>query len=416
MFDLDFWEEIWQTIKRNRKRSLMTAFGVFWGILMLVVMAGAGIGMQRMMMGRLAGVATNSAFLFSDRASLPYKGMPSGRWWQMDLDDVQAVKNSIDGVQSVVGTNWGGSYNFSRGDRKGTFQMMGYMPDYQKIIPQSIDYGRFINDIDMEQRRKVCVIGNQVYKELFPEGGNPVGQELKMNGGFYTVVGSYTASNAISFSDGPRTVIVPLSTLQQMYNSANRVNMMAFTGDDDLDMTKLEDDIKALLRSRHTISPDDKKAIGGFNLGEQFAIFSKLFLGISLITWIVGVGTLLAGIVGVSNIMLVVVRERTQEIGVRRALGAPPRTIITQIMSESFVLTFVAGVAGLFVGVGILSVFDSIMAAKSIAQGEIVTAWQISFSAAISAAAVLMMGGIIAGIIPAYRAILIKPVDAIREE
>ena len=416
MFDLDRWEEIWQTIARNRKRSIMTAFGVFWGLFMLVVMMGGGLGLQRKFASSFGDMATNTCFFFVNQTSVPYQGFRSGRSWSFENEDMQALKNEVGGVKYVTGIIWGAQYNFSHKDKKGSYQLMGYMPDYQRINPQLIKYGRYINDVDMAQRRKVCVIGSQVYKDLFPDGGDPVGTDIKLNNMYLTVIGVYEPQGDVNFSDPENTVIIPFSTLQQMYNMGNHYGALAVTGDDAVPILKLQNDCKAVIAARHYISPDDTKAIGGFNISEQFEMFSRLFLGISLLTWIVGAGTLLAGIVGVSNIMLVVVRERTQEIGVKRALGAKPRVIISQIMSESFILTFVAGALGLAAGVAVLSVVDSVTAVSAMAQGQEVTSWQIPFGTAMVSLAVLVAGSLIAGIIPANRAMRIKPVDAIREE
>lgn len=415
LFDLDRWEEIWQTIRRNRMRSIMTALGVFWGIFMLVVLAGAGMGLERKMRQNVGDLAPNSAFFMAAETSVPYKGMRSGRQWMFTNSDLEAIKKEVKGVKYISATMWGGQQNFSRNDKKGKYDLMSHMPEMQSINPQIINYGRYINDIDMIQHRKVCVISIQVYKELFPGGGDPVGSQIRMNSGFLTVVGVITQGDVMQFNSD-KVVIIPITTMQQLFGRGDKVHMISVTAFDDVPITELENDTKAVIRPRHLISPDDHKAIGGFNLSEIFQTFSNLFIGIGLLTWIVGIGTLIAGIVGVSNIMLVVVRERTQEIGVRRAIGARPGVIITQIMSESFVITFVAGVVGLFIGIGLLSIVDSVMRASVLAEGGIPTSWQISFAAALASAGVLMLGGILAGIIPAMRAIRIKPVDAIREE
>lgn len=415
LFDLDRWEEIWQTIRRNRMRSIMTALGVGWGIFMLVVLAGAGTGLERKMLQQVGGLAPNSAFFFTDKTSVPYKGMKSGRNWQFTNSDLDAIKKDVKGIKYIASTIWTGEHNFSRYDKKGRYDLVSHSPEMQSINPQLINYGRYINDIDMIHRRKVCVISNQVYKELFPNGGDPIGDQIKMNGIYLTVVGVITQQNSIRFNSY-KAIIIPVTTMQQMFGRGDKVSMISITGFDNVPITKLENDVKAIIRERHIISPDDSKAVGGFNISEQFETFSNLFLGIALLTWIVGVGTLLAGIVGVSNIMLVVVRERTQEIGVRRALGARPGVIISQIISESFVLTFLAGVIGLFLGIGLLSIVDTLLNASVIAEGGVPTSWQISFTAALVSAGVLILGGILAGIIPAMRAIRIKPVDAIREE
>ena len=418
MFDLDRWEEIWQTINRNRKRSIMTAFGVFWGIFMLTIMMGAGLGLKRLMYSSFGSMAVNSCFYWGGQTSLPYKGLPSGRRWSLENEDMAAIKTQVPGVKSVAGIIWGNTYKFSRKDKKGDYQLMGYTPEFQEISPQTLRFGRYINDIDMAQQRKVCVITEQVWEELFPNRENPVGQTIRMNNMYLTVVGvCIPPRNGVQFQ-GPTSVLIPFSTLQKMYNKGNKFDGMAVAAYDNWDIKDVEENVKKVFQARHTLSPDDNKAVQGFNLGDLYNKFSGLFSGISILTWIVGTGTLLAGIVGVSNIMLVTVRERTQEIGIRRALGAKPRTIISQIMSESFVLTFVSGIFGLALAIGILSLAETLLSSLTATPegGGLQINTQISFGLALGSTGILILGSLLAGILPANRALSIKPVDAIREE
>lgn len=418
MFDLDRWEEIWQTINRNRKRSIMTAFGVFWGIFMLTIMMGAGLGLKRLMYSSFGSMAVNSCFYWGGQTSLPYKGLPSGRRWSLENEDMAAIKTQVPGVKNVAGIIWGSTYKFSRKDKKGDYQLMGYTPEFQEISPQTLRFGRYINDIDMAQQRKVCVITEQVWEELFPNRENPVGQTIRMNNMYLTVVGvCIPPRNGVQFQ-GPTSVLIPFSTLQKMYNKGNKFDGMAVAAYDNWDIKEVEENVKKVFQARHTLSPDDNKAVQGFNLGDLYNKFSGLFSGISILTWIVGTGTLLAGIVGVSNIMLVTVRERTQEIGIRRALGAKPRTIISQIMSESFVLTFVSGIFGLALAIGILSLAETLLSSLTATPegGSLQINTQISFGLALGSTGILILGSLLAGILPANRALSIKPVDAIREE
>ena len=418
MFDLDRWEEIWQTINRNRKRSIMTAFVVFWGIFMLTIMMGAGLGLKRLMYSSFGRMAVNSCFYWGGQTSLPYKGLPSGRRWSLENEDMAAIKTQVPGVKNVAGIIWGSTYKFSRKDKKGDYQLMGYTPEFQEISPQTLRFGRYINDIDMAQQRKVCVITEQVWEELFPNRENPVGQTIRMNNMYLTVVGvCIPPRNGVQFQ-GPTSVLIPFSTLQKMYNKGNKFDGMAVAAYDNWDIKEVEENVKKVFQARHTLSPDDNKAVQGFNLGDLYNKFSGLFSGISILTWIVGTGTLLAGIVGVSNIMLVTVRERTQEIGIRRALGAKPRTIISQIMSESFVLTFVSGIFGLALAIGILSLAETLLLSLTATPegGGLQINTQISFGLALGSTGILILGSLLAGILPANRALSIKPVDAIREE
>lgn len=412
MFDLDRWEEIWQTISRNRKRSIMTAFGVFWGIFMLTIMLGAGLGLKNALFSQLGDMSVNSCFFWGGRTSIPYKGLPSGRYWQFENEDLAAIKKQVPDVRSVGSVIWGSEYKFSRNDKKGDYSLVGYNPDFQQISPQPIRFGRFFNEIDMGQQRKVCILTEQVWLDLFPGGENPVGSTIRMNNMYLTVIGMIKVPDRGFRFHGDKSVLMPVSTMQQMYNMGHKLHSVAVAANDDADIKEVETNIKQLVFARHTISPDDTKAVYSQNLGEQVNKFNSLFGGIGALTWIVGIGTLLAGLVGVSNIMLVIVRERTQEIGVRRALGARPRIIISQIMSESFVLTFVAGIFGLALAVALLSGAESILTASA---GRPIRP-QISFGTGMLSMAVLILGSLLAGILPASRALRIKPVDAIREE
>ena len=412
MFDLDRWEEIWQTISRNRKRSIMTAFGVFWGIFMLTIMLGAGLGLKNALFSQLGDMSVNSCFFWGGRTSIPYKGLPSGRYWQFENEDLAAIKKQVPNVRSVGSVIWGSEYKFSRNDKKGDYSLVGYNPDFQQISPQPIRFGRFFNEIDMEQQRKVCILTEQVWLDLFPGGEDPVGSTIRMNNMYLTVIGMIKVPDRGFRFHGDTSVLMPVSTMQQMYNMGHKLHSVAVAANDDADIKEVETNIKQLVFARHTISPDDTKAVYSQNLGEQVNKFNSLFGGIGTLTWIVGIGTLLAGLVGVSNIMLVIVRERTQEIGVRRALGARPRIIISQIMSESFVLTFVAGIFGLALAVALLSGAESVLTASA---GRPIRP-QISFGTGMLSMTVLILGSLLAGILPASRALRIKPVDAIREE
>ncbi len=416
-FDIDRWNEIWQTISRNRKRSIMTALGVFWGIFMLTVMLGAGMGLGRLFRAQLGDMATNTILLEPQQTSVPYKGMPKNRWWRLDNGDVEAVKR-LPEVLYASATFWGGELPCSYGARKGDYALMGYSPDYQCINPQKILFGRFINEVDMQRKRKVCVIGTQVWKDLFPGGDDPTGRVIKVSGSYFTVVGVLRKqSTAMAFSDVERTIVVPVSLAQQMFGRGDYVHLLALAGRSDISSPQVERACKEVIFARHLVSPDDPKAVWTLSVAEMFDKVQGLFRGIALLTWIVGLGTLLAGIVGVSNIMLVTIRERTQEIGIRRAIGASPRAILTQILSESFVLTFIAGVLGLTTAVGLLSVVDTVCyRVIVVAQGGPDVTWQVSFATGMSTLAIIVAGSLVAGIIPAWRALKIKAVDAIREE
>ena len=415
MFDIDRWQEIWITITRNRMRSILTAFGVFWGIFMLIVMSGSGSGLKEGIMSNIKGFATNTAFFWTEQTSEPYKGFRKGRWWSMKMDDLEALRAGVKEIKHISPVLFGdrSANNVVFGEKAGTFNVKGIMAEYNLIDAQTLLYGRSINEIDNQSKRKTCVIGKRIYEELFEKGKNPVGELLKVNGMYYTVVGVTQSTNNININgSSEETVMLPYTTMQQAYNYGDNIYFLAITAHDNIKIGEVEETIKTILKKRHDISPTDAKAISGMNLEKQFAMFNNLFTGISILIWIVGLGTLIAGVVGVSNIMLVTVKERTKEIGIRRALGAKPNAIIAQIMSESLVLTLIAGVFGLVAGVGLLGLIG--MAAQG--GGGMFFDPQISFSIAITSLVVLIIFGLLAGLIPAGRAINIKAIDAIRDE
>lgn len=420
MFDLDTWQEIWLTITRNKSRSLLTAFGVFWGVFMLVVMAGFGVGIRHGIMDGVEHFEANSAFFFPGSTSEPYKGFQRGRVWSMDMSDYEAVKHQYaDKIKYMSGVMFGGSSpnNVVRLDKFGSFSIMGFSPDYNLINPSRILQGRFINDIDIREYRKVCVIGKRILNDLYAPGEEVIGSLLRVNGIYYTVVGVSEAvsKNINVFGDPEEMINLPFTTLQQAQNQGDKVHCIALAAKPSVNIVELEEDVKMLLKNRNSIAPTDPKAVGSFNAKKIFDIFQALIIGINALIWIVGLGTLLAGVVGVSNIMLVTVRERTQEIGVRRALGASPFTILKQIMSESLVLTFLAGIFGIVLGVGVLAIVSQILAANPSDKMPLSNP-QISFGIAIAALMVIVVAGLVAGWLPSKRALQIKAIDALRDE
>jgi len=415
MFDLDRWQEIWFTITHNKSRSVLTAFGVFWGMFMLVVMVGAGVALQRGMSSQIEGFATNSCFVYANQTSEPYKGLKKGRNWNIENEDLPVLIKKIPEIQYLAPVLFGGrgSNNVTRNDKAGSYNVKGNYPSYNLIDESKMVYGRYLNDIDIKEERKVCVIGERVNQVLFPKDENPIGKSIQVNGIYFQVIGVARHTSSINIGgNAEESVILPFSTMQQAFNLGKNIHFMAVTAQPGIKVKVIEDKIHAILQERHNISPTDKKAIGGFNIEDEFTMFLYLGIGIAALIWIVGLGTLFAGAIGVSNIMLVTVRERTKEIGIRRALGATPQNIIRQILTESIVLTLIAGITGLMFGVGLLSLVG--MALKS---GEqFFKDPQISFTVAIASFFILLVIGTLAGFIPANRAMNIKPIEAIREE
>jgi putative ABC transport system permease protein len=418
IFDIDLWYEIWVTITRNKVRSLLTGFGVFWGILMLVIMLGSGTALETGVLRNAEGFATNTAFFFTDRTGKPFRGFRKGRRWDMHNSDIEVIRKTVPSAKYISPMLFGGSAegNVVYGERAGAYNVRGVSPDYAKVERQRYLFGRFINNVDMLHRRKVCVIGTRVYEEFFKKGENPVGRQIRVKGIYFQIVGVTEGVSGVRIGGrSSETVSIPFTTFQQAYNQGDVVHFLVVTAKDGVSIERMEQDVKAVLRAQNKIALDDEQATGSFNVARTFKMFSSLFTGVRLLVWFVGIGTLLAGVVGVSNIMLVTVRERTREIGVRRALGAKPLKIVMQIMAESLLLTSLAGLMGLSAGVGLLDVVNTFLSANPDPDTLFVNP-HIDFSAAIKASAVLLLSGMMAGVIPTWRALKVKAIDAIREE
>jgi ABC-type antimicrobial peptide transport system, permease component len=419
MFDIDLWREIVSALKKNRLRSFMTAFGVFWGIFMLIIMSGAGRALENGIMDGVKSFATNSAFFWTERTSVPFGGFQRGRRWNYETGDMDYIRENVKEIQylspRLFGNQQSGN-NTIRGERTGAFNVYGDYPDYFKIDQWTPVKGRLINDIDIIQERKVCNIGERVAETMFAADENPIGQYLKISGVYYQVVGVIHAETRINIGGGKKeeTIIIPFSTMRKAYNYGNRVYFFSVTSKPGYSVSDMEDKLKKILKDRHKIAPEDLQAVGSFNLEKEFLKFNALFVGIQVLTWIVGLGTLLAGIIGVSNIMLVIIKERTQEIGIQRAIGATPGTVIKHIVAESVFLTVMAGYIGLSLGVGLLEVLNRIL--QKGGDEMFFRRPEVNLTMALSALAVLVVAGIFAGLIPAKRAISIKPIDAIRDE
>lgn len=418
IWDFDRWQEIWDVLMRNKLRTTLTAFGVFWGIFMLVVMLGSGNGLQNGVEKSFDGTATNSVFMWSRNTTLPYDGLPRGRWFQFTNSDLAAAKVAIPELEQLAGRcqlgGWRGGNNVTRGKITAAFTIFGDYPVFQKIQPVTLTGGRFLNEFDMQEKRKVCVLGPRVVETLFSKDENPLGQYIVVNGVYFQVIGTYVLRSTNNREEQMNSIFLPFSTFQQVFNWGDKVGWLVATSKSNVKASVVEAKLTEFLKRRHRVSPLDKSAIGSFNMEEEFGKFQGLFLGIRVLVWIVGIGTLLAGVIGVSNIMLIVVRERTKEIGIRRAIGASPAAIVSQIMLEASMLTFVAGYAGLVVGVGILGAV-----AKALGPGDEESMFlnpSIDLNVGLAALTTLIICGLLAGLIPARRAMSISTVDALRTE
>ena len=413
-FDIDSYREILDTLTRNKSRSFLTGFGVFWGVFMLIVLIGGGQGLKEMLQENFAGFATNTAMVWTQPTTKPYKGFRKGRYFSMTEKDMQRLKQQVPELDIITPVMFGGRKNAVVGDKSFNAHVSGYSYDFAKVNSPIIYYGRYINEMDVKESRKVCVIGKQVYKKLFPKGGNPCGQRIRLDSTYYQVVGvDYKGGNGININGrADEQVPIPYTVFQKAYNSGDKVHSIAVTGKPGVVMSSLTDRIRTLIARAHIVDPTDEMAITVFNTEVLFAMIDNLFKGVNFLVWLVGIGTLLAGAIGVSNIMMVTVKERTTEIGIRRAIGATPRMVLTQIISESVLLTAVAGMSGILFGISILEMLEL----ANTTDGILTAHFQVGFWTAIAAAALLSVLGGLAGLAPAWRAMSIKPVDAMRDE
>ena len=415
--DIDSYREILDTLTRNKSRSFLTGFGVFWGVFMLVALIGGGQGLKEMLEKNFEGFAQNTVIVWSQQTSKAYKGFRKGRWWSMDYKDITRLKQRVpelDIVAPSLFAPWGKTNTAYYKDQKTTPRIQGCTPEYAKVIEPKLYYGRYINEMDMKEHRKVCVIGKRIYKELFKEGGDPCGKSIRIDSTYYEVIGvDYASSGGMNINGrAEQKVTLPLTLMQEIYNRGKEVDMIVATGRQGVVMSKLTDRIRESVTMGHFVDPTDEQGAMVFNTEVLFQMLDNLFRGVNFLIWLVGLGTLLAGAIGVSNIMMVTVRERTTEIGIRRAIGATPKMILSQIISESIVLTLVAGMSGILFGVMILQMLEM----GNTEDGIVTAHFQVGFWTTIFAALVVSAMGVLAGLAPAARAMTIKPVDAMRDE
>ncbi len=421
IFDLEYWREIISVLKANKFRSALTAFGVFWGIMMLVVMAGSGKGLENGVYHGFENLAKNSTFIWAEKTGEPYAGFERGRYWEITTDDIKNLQRQIPEILLVAPRIEAGEFestnNITRKNKKGTFSIVGDHPNFARIDPTRIIYGRFLNELDLQEKRNTCVIGNNVYEQLFEKGENPIGEKIKVNGISFTVVG--VTKPGADDEDGSKKKLIhlPLTTVQNLLNAGSRIDYFGVTAKPQVEVSGIENTIIKILKINHKISITDEQAVGHYNIEKQFKKMTNLFDGVKILTWIVGLGTLIAGVFGISNVMLLIVKERTKEIGIKRALGATPWNIKLQIINESVVLTTIAGYIGLTVGVMILEIFKYITDYMNTGSSDVFFKNpELSASIAVSALIILIISGALAGLLPAQKAIQIKPIEAIRDE
>lgn len=416
-FDSDLLNEVWSAICRNPRRSLLTAFGVFWGIFMLVVMLSMGEGIKGGMLDQLDSIPQNMTICWPGATTMPYAGFRKGRSWSMKTDDIDELKSKVPEIKAFLPLAWGSMANVSNADKTGSYQIKGVPGNYLDYFPVKIVEGRYIDEMDVVECRKVVVLGQKIVNEIF-RGRAPLGQYIKVGGISYQVIGvSVQINNNISFGTREdENVIMPYTLVQRVFNKGRNIDILTLIGEDGIPIENLEKKIGGIMRTRHQIAPQDKGALRFINIDKYLQVYQKLGLGISLLIWLVGIGTLLSGAVGVSNIIMVTIKERTREIGIRRAIGAKPSDIVRQVIGESLILTLLAGIGGLIAGVGLMAILGDDV---TLGIGENAMKLKnalLEFETAIKAMAVLVLTGLAAGWLPARRALKIKAIDAIREE
>ena len=412
-FDIDTYREIIDTITRNKSRSFLTGFGVFWGVFMLIVLIGGGQGLKEMLQKNFAGFATNSAMIWTQNTTKAYKGFRKGRYFSMVEKDMTRLRQQVPELDIIAPVMFGGKKNAVKGEHSFSANVSGVSYDYADVTSPIMYYGRFLNEMDVREARKVCVIGKEVYKKLFPGGGDPCGQRIRLDSTYYQIVGvDYKVSGISINGRNDQIVSIPYTVFRKAYNSGDQIHSLAVTAKPGVVMSTITDRMRTVIARAHTVDPTDEKAVTVFNTEIMFAMLDNLFNGVNFLIWLVGIGTLLAGAIGVSNIMMVTVKERTTEIGIRRAIGATPKMILSQIISESMLLTIVAGMSGILFGVCILQMIEM----ANTTDGIVGAHFQVGFWTAIAAALLLSCLGGLAGLAPAWRAMSIKPVDAMRDE
>ncbi len=419
MFNRDKWNEVLESLTSNLFRTILTAFGVFWGIFILVILLAAGNGFENGVKQIFDGISSNSMFMWSQPISKSYDGLPKGRRYNFQLEDVEQIRREVDGLKYVSPRNqlggFGGENNVVRGLKSGAFNVYGDYPDIQFQEPMKVLKGRFLNQNDIEDKRKVAVIGEGVVKGLYNFDEEPLGSYIKIQGVNFMVIGIYKkrgfgGGNA---EEEQKQIYVPFTAYSQAFNMGQVVGWMAITADDDKSITNLKSNVFDIIKRNHSIAPEDDRAIGNFDLYEQYQKVSGLFIALNAVAYFVGILILLSGVIGISNIMLIVVKERTNEIGVRRALGATPWQIRGQVLFESVFLTIIAGMTGIAFATGILAIINAVLPKDS--DMPFVNP-SVDLVTVIIALIILIISGLFAGFIPAQNAIRVKPVDALRTE
>lgn len=410
----DGFQEILYTLRQNKLRTALTAFGVFWGIFMLILLLGAGRGMQNGIYSDFGSDVMDFIVVYTGTTSVAHNGRGVGRYIELTKDDIKSIQQKVPGVRFISAENNRGGISLVYEKKTGNFGVHGVPDDYFKIkesIP--FNFGRKVNLLDNDQQRKITVIGTAVSERLFGKDVDPVGKNIRVNGVVMKVVGVF-------YDKGDRgrdseRIYIPQTTFQKLFGTSDKVGSIWLRPLEGVDGFKLEENVIQLLKQRHQVSPEDRRAIRSFNMAEPAKMVNGLFIAINGFIWFVGLGTLMAGIVGVSNIMIITVKERTREIGIRKALGATPTGIVSTLLMESILVTAIAGYAGLALGVGLLELISFALRSAG-ANLPFFQSPEVDFKVAITAIILLVVTGALAGLMPALKAARIMPIEAMRAD
>ena len=418
MFNRDRWKEILEVLSSNVFRTLATSFGVGWGIFILIILLAAGKGMENGIRADFGDIATNTMFMWSRNTTMSYKGLPKGRRFNFKLEDVKSIQDNIPNLRFISPRNqlggFGAGNNVVRGLKTGAFNVYGDYPEIIRQEPMTITSGRFVNHNDIQDKRKIAVIGVGVRNELYNRGEKVLGTYIKIQGVNFMVVGTYQKKDDGGGEEGQKEIYVPFTAFSQAFNMGNDVGWMAITALDGSSISNLKEKIVNVVKENRKIHPDDKRAVGYFDLYEQYNRVESLFGALRWVAYFVGVLVLLSGIIGVSNIMLIVIKERTKEIGIRRALGEAPWSIKKQILMESIFLTIVSGMIGIVFGAAFIYGVNAVL--DSVGPVDMFVNPSVSLGVVVSALVILIFSGLLAGFIPAQSAIKIRPIEALRTE
>ena len=418
IFDYDTWQEIFSSIAKNKTRTVVTIIGVLWGIFIYITLSGSAKGLDNGFDREFQDMAMNSMFVWPQSTSIPYAGFKIGRSPRLTIQNVKMLKQQVPEIQYIAprnarGVRSGPPASVVYGDISRTYNIYGDYPEYTEISTKKIyKGGRFINNSDIKNKRKVCVIGERTKEELFEEDENPVGKFIRIDNVYFQVVGVHKYNPGGGFETSG-DIFIPFETFRNLYNTGDKVNWFVIAAYDNADVIAVEKKVKKTLKRIHKVSPDDERAFGSFNLGEVFNRIKGFADGMTFLSLVVGMATIIAGVIGIGNILLISVKERTKELGVRRALGATPAEVRIQIVLESIFLTLIAGVLGIILGavtLATINFFTQDLADFPYTNPTVPT------PLVLGALLIMTVMGTLIGLIPAQRAVSIKPIDALREE